>query len=185
MEQVGLAAACIGCPAGTARLFLGATLAAIVFAWLGPSTAQAAGIEVRGVPTVIDGDTLELQDERLRLLGVDAPEIAQRCWLKTRLYDCGAVARTALLDLTAGSEVVCRTLGPGPQGTTLAHCTAGGYDLAEGMAYTGWALPNEAASARYRTVEAGAREARRGLWRDRFVAPWDWRAGERLPEETN
>ena len=185
MEQVRRAAAWIGCLAGRVRLFLGATLCAIVFAWLGLSAVQAAGIEVRGVPTVIDGDTLELQGQHLRLQGVDAPELAQRCWLKTRLYNCGVVARTALLDLTAGSEVVCRTLGPGPQGTTLAHCTAGGYDLAEGMAYTGWALPNEDATARYRTVEAGAREAGRGRWRDRFVAPWDWRAGERLPEETN
>jgi endonuclease YncB( thermonuclease family) len=185
MEQVRLPAACGGCPAGTARYVLGAALGAILFAWLGLSAAQAAGHEVRGIPMVVDGDTLELQGRRLRLQGVDAPELTQRCWLKTGLYDCGAVARTALLDLTAGSEVICRTLEPGPDGTTLAHCTAGGYDLAEGMAYTGWALPNGDASTRYRTVEAGAREARRGLWRGRLVAPWDWRAGERLPEETN
>ena len=28
--------------------------------------------------------------------------------------------------------------------------------------------------------EAAARSARRGLWRGDFVAPWDWRRGERL-----
>jgi endonuclease YncB( thermonuclease family) len=144
----------------------------------------AAAEEIRGVPEVIDGDTLVLEDRRLRLAGVDAPEPGQQCWLGGGLYDCGKVARTGLLDLTAGVEVVCRPLGPGPDGTTLARCTAAGYDLSEGMAYTGWALANRDHTMRYLRFEAQARSAGRGLWKGAFVTPWDWRRGQRLPEES-
>ncbi len=161
-----------------------AALAAACFvATILAATTLAAG-DLRGTPQALDGDTLLLQGERLRLDGVDAPDLEQRCWRGSRLYDCGAVARTALLDLMAGAEVICRPLGPGPGETTLARCTADGYDLSEGMAYTGWAMTLDLAPPRYRAVEVGAREAGRGLWRGRFVAPWAWRAGERLPEET-
>jgi endonuclease YncB( thermonuclease family) len=146
-------------------------------------SAGAAG-EIEGTPDVLDGDTLVLEGHRLRLAGVDAPEPGQRCWLKDRLYDCGNVARTALLDLTAGATVVCRPRGPGPDETTLALCTAGGYDLSEGMAYTGWALALPGTEGRYRHEEERAQTAGHGLWRGDFVAPWDWRAGARLPQET-
>jgi endonuclease YncB( thermonuclease family) len=143
--------------------------------------AEAA--ELRGTPQVLAGDLIQLQGRRLRLAGIDAPELGQRCALKARLYDCGEVARTALLDLTAGTEVRCRPLGPGPAGSTMARCFAAGYDLSEGMVYTGWALAEPAAAGRYGAVQEQAQSARRGLWRGRFVAPWAWSAGKRLPEE--
>ena len=152
---------------------------------LAATASGAAAEEIKGVPEVIDGDTLVLEDRRLRLAGVDAPEPGQQCWLGGALYDCGTVARTGLLDLTAGVEVVCRPLGPGPDGTTLARCTAAGYDLSEGMAYTGWALANPGTEGRYRAEEERAQMAGRGLWRGGFVAPWDWREGARLPQETD
>ena len=179
--------------------------------------ASGGGGELRGIPEVIDGDTLELRGRQLRLTGVDAPELAQRCRLETRLYDCGQVARSALLDLTAGAEVVCRLLDADTPEPTPALCTAAGYDLSEGMTYTGWALANpeaanpeaanpeaadpeaadpeaadpeaadadatDANAALYRREESRARAAGRGLWRGRFVAPWDWREGARLAEE--
>ena len=174
---------------------LAAALApALAAGLLAAASAAETAPELRGIPEVIDGDTLQLQGRRLHLTGVDAPELAQRCWLKTRLYDCGRVARTALLDLTAGVEVICRPLEPGTAERTFARCTAGGYDLSEGMAYTGWALadPDNADSDsadpesgdRYSREETRARAAGRGLWRGRFVAPWDWRRGARLAEES-
>ncbi len=56
-----------------------------------------------------------------------------------------------------------------------------GHALSEGMAYTGWALALRRVSERYVAFEDRARAARRGLWKGQFVAPWDWRAGARLP----
>ncbi len=142
-----------------------------------------AAAELRGAPEVIAGDILELQGQRLRLDGIDAPEPGQRCTFRKRLYDCGEISRSALLDLTAGVDVVCRPLGPGPADTMIARCFAKGYDLSEGMVYTGWALADPQGDGRYASWQDHAKRSGHGLWRGRFVAPWEWSKGKRLPEE--
>ena len=78
--------------------------------WLLAMTGQLALAEITGTPKIIDGDTLELKGQAIRLYGIDAPELGQACTIKERPYDCGMVARTALLDLTAGVAVTCRVL---------------------------------------------------------------------------
>jgi endonuclease YncB( thermonuclease family) len=147
--------------------------------------------EVTGPPRVIDGDTVEVQGTVIRLQGIDAPELGQSCRIGARPYDCGRIARTALLDLTAGATVTCKLAPAGSEGASPedggpdgrnGRCRADGYDLSEGMAYTGWALALRRVSQSYLAFEERARAAGRGLWKGRFVAPWDWRAGARLPQ---
>ncbi|MEQ8356893.1 MAG: thermonuclease family protein [Kiloniellaceae bacterium] len=146
------------------------------------STAAKAGPRVvAGVPEVITGDTLKVQGLRIRLSGIDAPEPDQVCLLPHKAYDCGYIAATALMDLTAGTQVDCILGPPAEDGAVVAVCRADGYDLSEGMTYTGWALALPGVESRYHNIEARAKEAGRGLWRGEFVMPWDWRRGERLP----
>jgi len=162
--------------APTAYLVLGLLLA------LGAGRgATASGLT--GTPEVIDGDTIVLAGETIHLIGIDAPELGQQCALGERLYDCGTVARTALLDLTAGVDVTCELVSTIDGGIIIGRCQAAGYDLSEGMAYTGWALAPANATERYVPFEEGARQARRGLWKGEFVTPWAWRNGERLARE--
>lgn len=93
-----------------------------------------------GAPKIITGDTLEIAGRLVHLVGVDAPEMAQRCRLADgRAFDCGLVAKTALMDLTVGGPVSC-TLQTEQAIPPIALCKAGGYDLSKGMAHTGWAL---------------------------------------------
>ncbi len=150
--------------------------------WLLATAGQAALAEIAGMPKIIDGDTIEVQGQAIRLYGIDAPELGQACTIKERTYDCGMVARTALLDLTAGVAVTCQVLAAEPSAgeARLGRCFAQGYDLSEGMAYTGWALAQRQVSERYLVYEERAQAAGRGLWRGRFVTPWDWRGGARL-----
>jgi endonuclease YncB( thermonuclease family) len=167
-----------------ARRHLLSTLYLALALVAGPIGAPALA-EVTGPPKVIDGDTIEVAGTAFRLYGVDAPEFGQTCRIGEHVYDCGQIARTALLDLTAGVTVTCKLATASPEDSRadgwVGHCSADGYDLSEGMAYTGWALALRQVSARYVAFEDRARAARRGLWKGPFVAPWDWRAGVRLP----
>lgn len=146
---------------------------------------------VKGEARIVDGDSLEIAGQGFDLAGIDAPELGQRCRKRHRFYDCGSLAQAALMDLTAGVEVECRALSAANGGTggwPPARCSAGGYDLSEGMIYTGWALlppgePGGAAPAALGAIQAQADAKQRGLWKGSFVTPWEWREGTRLPEE--
>ena len=144
--------------------------------------------EISGTARVIDGDTLEIGGVRLSLAGVDAAEPGQRCARGERLVDCGIAAGAQLSDLTAGVTVSCVMLGlSDPSHDAVegisARCVSDGYDLSEGMVYTGWALVEPGAAPLYRKLERDAEASGRGLWRYRFVAPWEWREGKRLALE--
>ncbi len=133
---------------------------------------------------VLDGDTVELDGQVIDLAGIDAPEFGQECRRGDVVVDCGMIARTQLLDLTAAAEVVCDLEGVAQRAgwPMVTVCRAGGYDLSEGMLHTGWALASLGAKIpeRYRSVADSAQQARRGLWGFTFVEPWEWRRGRRL-----
>src|SRR5262245_60918266 len=54
-----------------------------------------------GMARVVDGDTLVLDGERLRLQGIDAPELDQTCVVGDHVLPCGRRARDALARLVA------------------------------------------------------------------------------------
>lgn len=126
---------------------------------------------ISGSVKVIDAATLRVGEHTVRLHGIATPLPGDHCKLANKIIPCGRVAATALMDLTAGALAGCKAHGrPDSNGVITATCTAGGYDLSEGMIYTGWARPNAEATARYREVEIAARKRKRGLWRGEFPA---------------
>ena len=124
------------------------------------------GGDLIGSPEVRDGQTLIVDGRRLRLEGIVAPALGTRCQLRGNEHDCGRISTTALMDLTAGATVTCtRREAVAADGSRYARCRAGGYDLSEGMVYTGWAEADTTQMNRYTALEAAARQARRGMWR--------------------
>ncbi len=57
--------------------------------------AMPALADVAGTATVIDGDTLEIQGQRIRLHGIDSPESRQLCRLDGKPWQCGKDAEEA------------------------------------------------------------------------------------------
>ncbi len=121
--------------------------------------AQLAGAEVAGPPRIIDGDSLEVQGRLIHLYGIDAPELGQACRIGKRAYDCGKIARTALLDLTAGVTVRCKLAPVSPEddpeaspedGATDARavCLVAPHSFRPDI-WSGWSSPRLSSEARY------------------------------------
>ena len=141
-----------------------------MFSQIDPTRADAVG-----TPIVVSGDVLEVAGQRVQLYGVDAPELDQTCVADRQRFNCGYIAKTALMDLVAGTEVSCRIIIDKRTDAAMATCTAGGFDLGSNMVHTGWALADRRLSEKYVEVEDKARKANRGLWRGQFIPPWKWR----------
>ena len=137
-----------------------------------------------GRARVIDGDTIEVGSARIRLLGVDAPESAQRCLAGSRRWSCGEQATRALAGRIDGRSVACEERDQDRYGRIVAVCRHNGQDVNAWLVREGWAIAYRHYSTAYVDEEASAKAAQRGLWRGQFVPPWDWRRGERLTAAT-
>ena len=125
---------------------------------------------------VIDGDTLRIGNARIRLWGVDAPELQQLCRSQGQNYACGQRARAYLESLIRGKRVECRDLVHDRYGRSVSWCAIDGNDLAYEMVLAGWALDYRRYSdGHYAAPERRARILKRGMWAGTFFAPWDWR----------
>ena len=147
---------------------------------IGVPMARASRSTVSGRARVVDGDTLDVGAVRVRLHGVDAPESRQSCVAGARRWSCGERATRALTARIGARTVACEERDRDRYGRIVAVCRAGGEDLNAWMVSQGLALAYRRYSRDYVGAEARARDARLGMWRGDFVAPWDWRRGERL-----
>ncbi len=136
--------------------------------------------DISGAASVIDGDTIEIHGQRIRLHGIDAPESGQVCLADGEEYPCGQKAALALAEKIGRKPVTCEERDIDRYGRIVAVCCLGGDDLNEWLVSEGWALAYRRYSQDYVDEEHEARTARRGIWRGEFVAPWDWRRGARL-----
>jgi len=129
-----------------------------------------------GKADIMSGETLKVGEKLFRLAGIDAPEIGQMCINKSgKEFNCGRIAATAMMDLTAGAKVSCVSVGNPQKTPILAHCDVDGYDLAEGMVYTGWAMPDPLTGTALVPYKDQAMKSKNGLWAGQFQMPWDWR----------
>ena len=114
-------------------------LALLALPLLVPALAQAAPLVGRA--SIVDGDTIEIRGERIRLFGIDAPESGQMCAnANGQSYRCGQKA-ALVLDARIGEGVVtCERKDTDRYGRVVALCRVFGEDLSAWMVGLGWAL---------------------------------------------
>ena len=132
--------------------------------------------------TADDGDSLRQGNERIRLLGIDAPELSQSCRdAQGRPWPCGRAAHERLAAILARGPVRCTPQGQDRYGRTLARCSAGPVaDIGEAMVREGLAL--DYMQGGYKAAESKARAAKRGIWAGEFDLPQEHR--RRIPRRT-
>lgn len=111
---------------------------------------------------VIDGGTLRMNRQVVRLLGVDPPERGASCGTAT---DCGTAAANALAGLVREKPVSCAVRGQDDMGRPLGACHAAGTDLSRAVIAAGWARA-DTERPDLREAERSARAGRLGLWAD-------------------
>jgi endonuclease YncB( thermonuclease family) len=149
----------------------------ILLILFGLAAAIAAALEppepaLSGHASVVDGDTLRLGGKRVRLLGIDAPELDQPCsGADGTPWPCGEAARDKMLELVGGGAVTCAPQGHDRYGRVLARCLGRATDLGDAMVTAGLAV----ADGDYFHQKAAASAAKIGIWTGSFVPPRQWR----------
>ena len=110
---------------------------------------------IRGAAYVLDGDTLVIARTRIRLFGIDAPELQ---------HPYGIKAKRALVSLCKGQSVRAEVTDQDDYGRTVARCFLDdGRDLSEEMVKLGLALDwPRFSGGTYRAHERP--DARKRLW---------------------
>jgi len=128
------------------------------------------------VTRVSDGDSLRSGRLKIRLHGIDAPELKQNCIAATGAsWPCGKAARDAMAEIATKAPLRCVLMDVDRYGRLIMRCYAGATDIAEHLVAKGLALAYQQYSMDYVATEAMARENARGLWAGSFEAPWNWR----------
>ena len=158
----------------------------VIVAVLAVLTSPALAADLTGtVAAIHDGDTLTLSSgEKIRLFGIDAPELRQKCLQGGACVPCGQRAREALVALTASRSVVCVPRSRSYD-RIVGECSADGKPLGPAMLRQGAAVAYErylkaADRPAFLSAQEAAKGAGAGLWGGIMVQPERWRRGDRL-----
>ena len=136
---------------------------------------------ISGIPVIIDADTILIETKRLRLHGIDSPELNQSCLdVKRAKWSCGQRAKDALKMKIAGQVVKCVGNKLDKYRRVIATCYLRDLDINNWLVLNGWAVAYRRYSSDYVASEARAKSEKNGIWSGHFVMPWQWRRGTRL-----
>jgi len=149
-------------------------LALVLVLLLPMSTAMA---DITGKPRIVDGDTIQINQTKIRLHGIDAPEAKQTCTKEGKEWLCGQEATWALARIIEEHWVTCQQRDTDRYGRIVAVCymAEGQIDINGLMVEQGWALAYRKYSEDYVGQETEAKASGAGIWAGEFVEPWKWR----------
>ena len=133
---------------------------------------------------IIDADTIEISGEKIRLSGIDAPELNQTCRDSSeRVYKCGTEAKKKLSGLVKsmlGYPIKCNFTGKDIYGRLIGECSVNNININSWLVRNGWAVAYRKYSEEYLDDEGFAQSNSLGIWQGSFIKPWRWRKGDRL-----
>lgn len=138
-----------------------------------------ASQDITGIASVIDADTIEIHNTRIRLHGIDAPESNQQCTLDEKAYRCGQQASFALDEFIGKSTLHCKGNKKDRYKRLIAVCYLNDQDINGWLVENGWAIAYRQYSMDYVALEDKAKANKVGIWRGEFEKPWEFRHKKR------
>ena len=139
---------------------------------------------ITAVEKVIDGDTIDAVIDlgfdvrycgRIRLLGIDTPELKQTCLQDDQELDCGMTAKMLLVKKIGKNTPKCIGKKKDFYKRTLAECFINGESLSKFLVRSGYAFAYRKYSTKFIKDEEFAKANKLGMWAMTFQYPWDFR----------
>ena len=138
-----------------------------------------------GKALVTDGDTIKINDQKIRLFGIDAPETKQFCkevYLSflifnfKRDYKCGEKSTNALKKKIQGKNIRCLVQDNKDRyRRNTGICYLKKQDINSWLVKNGYAIAYRRYSKKYIMDEQFAEDNKLGIWQGTFMEPEKWR----------
>ena len=130
---------------------------------------------INGKPHIIDGDTIHIKSNKIRLHGIDAPETKQTCKIDKENWYCGKQSTIELKKLINNEQVKCITNDVDIYNRFVAICYVNEININQWMVESGWAIAYRYYSTDYIVEEKYAQDNKLGIWKSKFVEPYEYR----------
>ena len=135
----------------------------------------SSGKTIFGKAKVIDGDTIHIYKNKIRLHAIDAPETNQTCNKNNRVWNCGIESTKFLKKLIGKNKIECITTGKDQYNRFIGICYKNNLDLNSEMVLNGWAIAYRYYSMDYVEEEEVAKQQKIGIWSGEFEEPYLFR----------
>ena len=139
---------------------------------------------ISGIAEVVDGDTIKIRSNKIRLFGIDAPEKKQFCkkiYLTISIlsfqkdYPCGKISTMKLKKKISNKEIICKSSEKDKYHRLIAVCFKKQTNLNAWMVKNGYAVAYRKYSKNFVSQEIIAKKNKLGLWQGSFEMPWEYR----------
>ena len=139
---------------------------------------------ISGIAKVTDGDTIRIEEKKIRFFGIDAPEKKQQCkkpWLTisfisfSKDYPCGQISTDKLKKKINNKLLICKWNNKDKYKRYIAECFKDKININAWMVRNGYAVAYRKYSKKFVSQEIFAKKEKLGLWAGNFDMPWNWR----------
>ena len=140
--------------------------------------------EISGNAQIIDGDTIKINSKKIRLYGIDAPELKQMCkkpyltiifFTFTKDYPCGKISTQKLQKKINNKVITCKILDIDRYKRLIGECYKRNLNLNSWLVSNGYAVAYRKYSKKYIPNEINAKNEKKGIWQGKFEMPWEFR----------
>ena len=130
---------------------------------------------IKGYAKIIDGDTIHIGKNKIRLHGIDAPETKQKCIFNEKKWECGKSSTLYLKKLVSKKIVECEINGTDRYKRFIGTCFVNKKNLNKLIVKNGWAIAYRYYSKKYIDEEFIAKKNKIGIWKGLFQEPYLYR----------